>query len=50
MIQGIVCGLSEYVKIVEEITHIRGRMIRTKPSIGNEEPRMTMTITLRLLI
>jgi len=38
-------GLSEYVKIVEEIpfTHIRRRMIRIKPSIGNdnhnEEPR-----------
>src|SRR5712691_7854356 len=44
MVQGIVRGLSEYVKIVEEIhfTHIRRRMIRIKPSIGNvndnEEP------------
>ena len=38
MVQGIVRGLSEYVKIVEEIhfTHIRRRMIRIKPSIGIE--------------
>jgi hypothetical protein len=38
MVQGIVRGLSEYVKIVEEIhfTHIRRRMIRIKPSIGND--------------
>ena len=38
MLQGIVCGLAEYVKIVEEIhfTHIRRRMIRIKPSIGND--------------
>jgi Transposase DDE domain len=37
VVQGIVRGLSEYVKIVEEIhfTHIR-RMIRVKPSIGND--------------
>src|SRR5712691_5489222 len=35
MVQGIVRGLSEYVRIVEEIhfTHIRRRMIRIKPSI-----------------
>ena len=44
MVQGIVRGLSEYVRIVEEIhfTHIRRRMIRIKPSIrndnDNEEP------------
>jgi len=38
MVQGIVRGLSEYVKIVEEIhfTHIRRRMIKIKPSIGND--------------
>jgi len=38
MVQGIVRGLSEYVKIVEEIhfTHIRRRMIRIKPSVGND--------------
>ncbi|MFZ0513051.1 MAG: IS5 family transposase [Candidatus Nitrosopolaris sp.] len=38
MVQGIVRGLSEYVKIVEEIhfTHIRRRMIRIKPSIVND--------------
>ena len=38
MVQGIVRGLSEYVKIVEEIhfTHIRRRMIRIKLSIGND--------------
>ena len=37
-VQGIVRGLSEYVKIVKEIhfTHIRRRMIRIKPSIGND--------------
>ena len=37
MVQGIVRGLAEYVKIVEEIhfTHIKRRMIRIKPSIGN---------------
>ena len=37
MVQGIVRGLSEYVRIVEEIhfTHIRRRMLRIKPSIGN---------------
>jgi hypothetical protein len=37
MVQGIVHGLSEYVRIVEEIhlTHIRRRMLRIKPSIGN---------------
>jgi hypothetical protein len=36
MVQGIVRGLSEYVRIVKEIhfTHIRRRMIRVKPSIG----------------
>ena len=39
MVQGIVRGLSEYVKIVEEIhfTHIRRRMIRIKPLIGNDD-------------
>ena len=38
MVQGIVRGLAEYVKIVEEIhfTHIRRRMIKIKPSIGND--------------
>jgi len=38
MVQGIVRGLSEYVKIVKEIhfTHIRRRMTRIKPSIGND--------------
>ena len=38
MVQGVVRGLSEYVKIVEEIhfTHIRRRMIRIKPPIGND--------------
>ena len=38
MVQGIVRGLSEYVRIVEEIhfTHIRRRMIKIKPSIGND--------------
>ncbi|MGC1930430.1 MAG: hypothetical protein WA667_15775, partial [Candidatus Nitrosopolaris sp.] len=38
MVQGIVRGLSEYVRIVEEIhfTHIRRRMLRIKPSIGND--------------
>jgi hypothetical protein len=38
MVQGIVRGLSEYVRIVEEIhfTHIRRRMIMIKPSIGND--------------
>ena len=38
MVQGIVRGLSEYVMIVEEIhfTHIRRRMIKIKPSIGND--------------
>jgi hypothetical protein len=38
MVQGIVCGLAEYVKIVEEIhfTHIRKRMIKINPSIGND--------------
>jgi hypothetical protein len=37
MVQGIVLGLSEYVKNVEEIhfTHIRRRIIRIKPSIRN---------------
>ncbi len=36
MVQGVVRGLSEYVKIVEEIhfTHIRRRMIRIKPVIS----------------
>lgn len=44
MVQGIVRGLSEYVRIGEEIhfTHIRRRMIKIKPSIrndnDNEEP------------
>jgi hypothetical protein len=35
---GIVRGLSEYVRIVEEIhfTHIRRRMLRIKPSTGND--------------
>jgi Transposase DDE domain len=44
MVQGIVRGLSDYVRIVEEIhfTHIRRRMIRVKPSIlkmnfGNDD-------------
>ena len=34
----LVRGLSEYVRIVEEIhfTHIRRRMIKIKPSIGND--------------
>jgi hypothetical protein len=38
MVQGIVRGLAEYVKIVEEIhfTHIRKRMIEIKPSIEND--------------
>ncbi len=38
MVQGVVRGLSEYVKIVEEIhfTHIRRRMIRIKPRILND--------------
>ncbi|HXX97054.1 MAG TPA: hypothetical protein VEL11_08065, partial [Candidatus Bathyarchaeia archaeon] len=38
MVQGIVRGLAEYVKIVEEIhfTHIRRRMIKIKPLIGND--------------
>jgi hypothetical protein len=38
MVQGIVRGLAEYVKIVEEIhfTQIRKRMIEIKPSIENE--------------
>ncbi len=46
MVQGIVRGLSDYVRIEEiHFTHIRRRMIRLKPSIlemdfgdGNEEP------------
>jgi hypothetical protein len=31
-------GLAKYVRIVEEIhfTHIRRRMIKIKPSIGND--------------
>jgi hypothetical protein len=38
MVQGILRGLSDYVKFDEEIhfTHIRRRMIRIKPSIGND--------------
>src|SRR5215467_3846746 len=38
MVQGIVRGLAEYTKIVEEIhfTHIRKRMIGIKPSIEND--------------
>jgi hypothetical protein len=38
MVQGIVRGLSEYVKIVKKIhfAHIRRRMTRIKPSIGND--------------
>ncbi len=38
MVQGIVRGLAEYVKIVEEIhfTHIRKRMIGIKSSIEND--------------
>ncbi len=38
MVQGIVRGLAEYVKIVEKIhfTHISRRMIRIKPSIVND--------------
>jgi hypothetical protein len=38
MVQGIVRGLSEYVRIVEEIhfTHIRRRILRIKPSIRND--------------
>ena len=38
MVQGIVRGLAEYAKIVEEIhfTHIRRRMIKIKPSIVND--------------
>jgi hypothetical protein len=37
MVQGIVRGLSEYVRIVEvHFTHIRRRMIKIKPSIGND--------------
>jgi hypothetical protein len=37
MVQGIVRGLAEYVRILEEIhfTHIRRRMIKIKPSIEN---------------
>ena len=37
MVEGIVRGLAEYVKIEEiHFTHIRRRMIRIKPSIGND--------------
>jgi IS5 family transposase len=37
MVQGIVRGLSEYVRIEEiHFTHIRRRMIKIKPSIGND--------------
>jgi hypothetical protein len=38
MLQDIVRGLSQYVRILEEIhfTHIRRRMIKIKPSIGND--------------
>jgi hypothetical protein len=38
MVQGIVRGLSQYVRILEEIhfTHIRRRMIKIKSSIGND--------------
>ena len=44
MVQGIVRGLSEYLKIVEEIhfTHIRRRMIKIKPSIGNDNDNDTV--------
>jgi Transposase DDE domain len=42
MVQGIVRGLAEYAKIVEEIhfTHIRRRMIKIKPSIVNDNVQM----------
>ena len=48
MVQGIVRGLAEYLKIVEEIhfTHIRRRMIRIKPSIGNDNDSTEEPITL----
>ncbi len=38
MVQGVVRGLSEYVKIVDDIhfTQIRRRMIRIKPPILND--------------
>jgi hypothetical protein len=36
-VQGIVRGLSEYVRRIEEIhfTHIRRRILKIKPSVGN---------------
>jgi hypothetical protein len=53
MVQGIIRGLSDYVRIVEEIhfTHIRRRMIRVKPSIlkmdfGNDDAVKEEPITL----
>ena len=48
MVQGIVRGLSEYLRIVKEIhfTHIRRRMIRIKPSIGNDNDSREEPITL----
>jgi hypothetical protein len=48
MVQGIMRGLAEYLKIVEEIhfTHIRRRMIRIKPSIGNDNDSTEEPITL----
>src|SRR6266487_1391358 len=44
MVQGIVRELSEYVKIVKEIhfTHIRRRMTRIKPSIGNDNDKVAI--------
>ena len=48
MVQGVVRGLSDYVKIVEEIhfTHIRRRMIRIKPRILNDNDDNGEPITL----
>jgi hypothetical protein len=47
MVQGIVRGLAEYVRILEvHFTHIRRRMIKTKPSIGNDNDYDEEPITL----
>ena len=47
MVQGVVRGLAEYVKIEEiHFTHIRRRMIRIKPSIGNDNHSTEEPITL----
>ena len=47
-VQGIVRGLAEYVKIVEEIrfTHIRNRMIGIRPSIENDNPSYSPNLCL----